>query len=186
MVVRTSSIRAYFARREDPYAGGDLDNAQRIGVVLWGLLVLLTLALLLAEPPTDPSEGVGWAIAAVLIGLGVVLVIQNRRRRIAGWEWLLATAYWIVAGLAVMQWLAGGVNEPYEALLLLPVVFVAATQPPRQIAAFMAFVLLALLSPFFYDGWDWDAAADPRRRGGRGAAGGPHRQPHRPAQSARL
>jgi diguanylate cyclase (GGDEF)-like protein len=157
-VSRANSIRRFFARQEDPYAGGDLENAQRIGVVLWSLLVLLTLGLLLAEQPVNPSKGAGWAIAAVLIALGAVLVVQNRRRRIVGWEWLLATAYWIVAGLAVMQWVGGGVNEPYEALLLLPVVFVAATQPPRQIAAFMAFVLLALLSPFFYDGWDWDAA----------------------------
>jgi diguanylate cyclase (GGDEF)-like protein len=158
-LTRVASIRRYFARQDDPYAGGDLENAQRIGVVLWGLLVLLGAALLLAEPPRQPSEGVGWAIAAVLIGLGAVLVVQNRRRRFTGWGRLLATAYGAVAALGVMQWVAGGINEPYESLQLLPVVFVAATQPPRRIAAFMGFVLLVLLTPLAYDGWDSDAAS---------------------------
>jgi hypothetical protein len=31
---------------------------------------------------------------------------------------------------------------------------VGATQPPRRIAAFMGFVLIALVFPFFYDYWD--------------------------------
>jgi diguanylate cyclase (GGDEF)-like protein len=157
-LTRVSSIRRYFARQADPYAGGDLENAQRMGVVLWGLLVLLTLGLLPASRPVDPNPGVGWAIAGVLIALGVILVAQNRRRRLTSWRRLLATGYGIVAGLAVMQWVAGGVNEPYERLLLLPVVFVAATQPPRQIAAFMGFVLVALTAPLVYDGWDGDTA----------------------------
>jgi diguanylate cyclase (GGDEF)-like protein len=157
-VTRASSIRRYFARREDPYAGGDLENAQRICVVLWGLLVLLTIALLPASPPVDPSKATGWAIAAVLIVLGAVLVNQNRRRRITSWSRLLATGYAIVAGLAVMQWVAGGLDEPYERLLLLPVVFVAATQPPRQIAVFLSFVLLALMAPLVYDQWDGSTA----------------------------
>ena len=83
-----------------------------------------------------------------------MLVVQTHRRRISSWGLLLTTAYAIVAGVAVMQWMAGGIGEPYERLLLLPVVFVAATQPPRQIATFLAFVLVALLVPLVYDGWD--------------------------------
>jgi diguanylate cyclase (GGDEF)-like protein len=157
-VTRASSIRRYFARQADPYAGGDLENAQRICVVLWGLLVLLTVALLPASPPVEPSKGAGWAIAVVLVVLGAILVNQNRRRRITSWGRLLATGFGIVAGLAVMQWVAGGLEEPYERLLLLPVVFVAATQPPRQIAAFLSFVLLALMAPLVYDHWDGGAA----------------------------
>jgi hypothetical protein len=38
-VTLTRAFRGYFARREDPYAGGDLANAQRIGAVIWGLLL---------------------------------------------------------------------------------------------------------------------------------------------------
>jgi diguanylate cyclase (GGDEF)-like protein len=156
-VSRASSIRRYFTRQADPHAGGDLENAQRIGVVLWGLLVVLAIALLPISTPENPSQEAGWAIAVVLIAFGAVLVIQNRRRRVSGWGWLLATGYGILAGLAVMQWVAGGFHEPYGALLLLPVVFVAATQPPRQIAVFMGVVLLTLFSPLVYDGWDGDA-----------------------------
>jgi diguanylate cyclase (GGDEF)-like protein len=156
-VSRASSISRYFARQADPYAGGDLENAQRIGVVLWGLLVLLAVALLPASTPENPSRGGGWAIAAVLVVLGTILVVWNRRRRISSWRALLATGYGIVAGVALMQWVAGGFHEPYASLLLLPVVFVAATQPPRQIAAFMGFVLLALMAPLVYDGWGGNA-----------------------------
>jgi diguanylate cyclase (GGDEF)-like protein len=152
----TRSLRGYFAHREDPYAGGDLDNAQRISSVLWGLLVLLGAGLLPAAPPTQPTTASGWVIAGILVALGVVLVMQNHRRQIASWGLLLATGYAIVAGVALMQWVAGGAGEPYEHLLLLPVVFVAATQPPRQIAVFLAFVFLALMAPLVYDHWDAD------------------------------
>jgi diguanylate cyclase (GGDEF)-like protein len=154
-----SVVRSYFARQPDPYAGGDLENTQRIGVVLWTLFVFVALALLLAEPPRQPSEGIGWAIAGLVIAFGVAIVILNRRRRLSRWSQVLATAYGSVLGLGMLQWVAGGVNEPYESLLLLPVVFVAATQPPRQIAAFMGFVLLVLLAPLAYDTWNWDAAS---------------------------
>jgi diguanylate cyclase (GGDEF)-like protein len=156
-MISGSFIRGYFARQADPYAGGDLENAQRIGVVLWGLLVLLVIALLPASRPENPSQGAGWAIAAVLVVLGGILVVQNYRRRIKSWGVLLATGYGIIAGVALMQWVSGGFDEPYPSLLLLPVVFVAATQPPRQSAVFMGFVLLALMAPLAYDGWNGDA-----------------------------
>ncbi|MFL5906390.1 MAG: diguanylate cyclase [Solirubrobacterales bacterium] len=152
------AFRGYFARRADPYAGGDLDNAQRISAVLWGVLVLLTIGLLPASPPTDPNQEVGWVIALTLILLGGLLVYENRRRRISSWGLLLATGYAIVAGVALMQWVAGGLGEPYERLLLLPVVFVAATQPPRQTVAFLGFVFVALMAPLVYDRWDADQA----------------------------
>lgn len=155
---KTTALRGFFARRPDPYAGGDLDNAQRISAVLWGMLVLLTIALLPASPPTHPSKGAGWAIAGILVLLGALLVYENRRRRIKTWSGLLATGYAIVAGVALMQWVAGGLAQPYDRLLLLPVVFVAATQPPRQTLAFLGFVLLALLAPLVYDHWNTDEA----------------------------
>jgi diguanylate cyclase (GGDEF)-like protein len=57
-----------------------------------------------------------------------------------------------------MQWLGGGIGAPYERAILLPVIFVAAIHPPRRIAVFLAFVALALVIPFLYDGWDAQAA----------------------------
>jgi diguanylate cyclase (GGDEF)-like protein len=155
-MTKTGPFRSYFARREDPYAGGDLDNAQRISAVLWGLLVLLTIGLLPASPPSEPSQGLAWAVAAFLILLGSSLVWTTHRRRISSWDLLLASGYGIVAGLAVIQGLAGGVGQPYDRLFLLPVVFVAATQPPRRIVAFLGFVFLALMAPLVYDSWNVD------------------------------
>ncbi|HEX6586676.1 MAG TPA: GGDEF domain-containing protein [Solirubrobacterales bacterium] len=149
-------VSGYFARREDPYAGGDLANAQRLSTLLWGLLVLLTLVLLSISGPEEPSEAAGWAIAGALVALGVVLVILSRRRRISSWGRLLATGYAVALGIGVMQWVAGGIEEPFSQLLLVPVVFVVATQPPRRIAAFMLFVLAVLMAPLLYDGWDSD------------------------------
>jgi diguanylate cyclase (GGDEF)-like protein len=155
---RLNSLRGYFARRDDPYGGGDLDNAQRISAFLWGLLVLLTVALLPASPPTEPTVASGWAIAGILVALGVLLVVQTRRREIRTWGLLLATGYGIVAGIALLQWVCGGLGEPYDRLLLLPVVFVSATQPPRQLAVYLGVVLLALMAPLVYDRWDWGEA----------------------------
>ena len=79
-------------------------------------------------------------------------------RRFASWNMLLIASYGAVAALEAMQWLGGGVQAPYERVILLPVFFVAAIQPPRKIAGFLGFVALALVVPFIYDGWDSQAA----------------------------
>jgi diguanylate cyclase (GGDEF)-like protein len=155
-VTGINAIRGFFARRPDPYAGGDIGNAQRISVVLWGVLLLLTIGLLPFSPPEQPSKATGWMITGILLTLGGLLVYENRKRRLRSWTVVLATGYAIVAGVAVMQWVAGGIGAPYDRLLLLPVVFVAATQPPRQTLAFLGFVLLALTAPLIYDHWSSD------------------------------
>jgi diguanylate cyclase (GGDEF)-like protein len=151
-------LRSYFARRDDPYAGGDLDNAQRIGSVLFGLQVVLIAVLLPLSPPTHAIGGAGWIVTLGVLAAGVLVAYGMRSRRFASWSALLACAYGAVAALEMMQWLAGGVEAPYERAILLPVFFVAAIHPPRRIAAFIGFVALALVVPFIYDGWDAQAA----------------------------
>jgi diguanylate cyclase (GGDEF)-like protein len=153
-----SMLRSYFARQEDPYAGGDLDNAQRIGFVLFGLQALLIAALWPLSPPTHAIGRAGWIVAVAIVVCGIAVSYGMRQRRFASWNALLAAAYGAVAALEVMQWLGGGVEAPYERAILLPVFFVAAIQPPRQIAAFLGFVALALVVPFAYDGWHAQAA----------------------------
>jgi diguanylate cyclase (GGDEF)-like protein len=150
----TGQIRGYFARRDDPYAGGDLANAQRIGTVIWGLLVLLALLLVPLNPPTDVVGAVGWILAALLIAAGVWAVYSMRSGRFASWGTLLLLSYETAIAIGVMQWLSGGQTAPYRGLLLLPVLFVAAIQPPRKIAPFMGLVLVVLAAPFIYDTWD--------------------------------
>jgi diguanylate cyclase (GGDEF)-like protein len=158
MVSLMSMLRSYFARTADPYAGGDLDNAQRIGSVLFGLQVLLTAALLPLSPPTHAIGNAGWLVAIGVVGAGAVVTLAMHRRRFASWTALLAASYGAVAALEAMQWVAGGIQAPYERAILLPVFFVAAIQPPRRIAGFLGFVALALVVPFTYDGWDAQAA----------------------------
>jgi diguanylate cyclase (GGDEF)-like protein len=153
-----SVLRSYFARREDPYAGGDLENAQRIGSVLFGLQAILITALSPLSPPTHAIGKAGWILAAGLVLAGVAVTYAMHRRRFASWDGLLASAYGAVVALEVMQWLGGGVEAPYERAILLPVFFVAAIHPPRRIAAFLGFVALALVVPFIYDGWHAQAA----------------------------
>jgi diguanylate cyclase (GGDEF)-like protein len=153
-----SVLRSYFARTPDPYAGGDLDNAQRIGSVLFGLQVLLTAALLPLSPPTHAIGNAGWIVAVAVIGAGAIVTVGMHRRRFASWSALLVSSYGAVAALEAMQWAAGGVQAPYERAILLPVFFVAAIHPPRRIVAFLGFVGLALMVPFIYDGWHSQAA----------------------------
>src|SRR4051794_4464770 len=153
-----SILRSYFARTPDPYAGGDIDNAQRIGSVFFGLQVVLILVLFPLSPPTHAIGNAGWPVALGVVGAGVFVTLGMHRRRFASWSALLALSYGAVGALEVMQWLGGGIGAPYERAILLPVFFVAAIHPPRQIAVFLGFVALALVVPFTYDGWEAQAA----------------------------
>ena len=147
-------IRAYLAARDDPYAGGDIANAQRLGAVLWGLVVIVAAALLPLSPPTEAIGESGWAIAAIIVATGAALVYGMRGERLGHWEALLAISFAAVLGLAILQWLAGGLGAPYDRVMLLPVLFTAAVHPPRTIALFMFVVGLAVAAPLAYDGWD--------------------------------
>jgi diguanylate cyclase (GGDEF)-like protein len=159
MNTRLQTVRNFFAVPEDPYAGADMANAQRLGSVLWGLLTVLLAVLWISSPPTEAIGAAGWipAISFVLIGAALVAA-QRRGKLLTTWQSTLAAAYFAVLAIACLQWLAGGVGSPYERLCLLPVLYVGMIHPPRKIAAFMGFVALALTAPFIYDGWNADAA----------------------------
>lgn len=88
-----SFLRAYFARVDDPYAGGDLGNAQRIGTVIWGLLVALAVLLVPLNPPTNVVGSVGWAVAALLLCAGIGAAYAMRRERLGSWGALLLLSY---------------------------------------------------------------------------------------------
>jgi diguanylate cyclase (GGDEF)-like protein len=152
------AVRDYFARRPDPYAGGDLENAQRLGGVLFALQVALIAVLLPLSPPTHAFGALGWVAAAAVELAGAAVVFRMHLRRFRNWSELLAASYAAVAALGIIEWLAGGVDTPYDRAILIPVLFVAAIQPPRRIAAFLGFVGLAMVAPFIYDGWDQQAA----------------------------
>ena len=151
-------IREYFAAKPDPYAGGDFENARRLGVFLWLLGVALAVGLLPFSPPTEVIGDAGWVLAWLLVASACGVAYALHAAWLRSWEALLLPAYGSVLGIAVMQWLSGGVEAPYQQLLLLPLGYVAAIAPPRQIAAFVAVIALALAAPFVYDHWEGDAA----------------------------
>ncbi len=151
-------IGAWFAPREDPYAGGDMDNAARIGGLLWAMGAALIVLLLPISPPTDAIGDLGWLIAIAIVLSELSFIYALRRSWIQSWDALFLAACLSLAGMTLLQWLAGGTFAPYERLYLLPVLFVATLNPPRRITAFMLLVLLALFSPYIYQGWNSEAA----------------------------
>lgn len=153
------TARRFLQPRRDPYAGADMGNAQRLGSVLWYLVVVLIVVLWIPSPPTEAIGEAGWIVAAAVAASGAaVAALMRRGRLIASWDAMLASCYGAVVGIAVMQWLAGSVSSPYERVFVLPILFVAMLHPPRRIAAFLGFVALAMAAPFVYDGWNADAA----------------------------
>jgi diguanylate cyclase (GGDEF)-like protein len=129
----------------------DTSNMQRIGAILWLVLVGLICAVLPITPPTEELGDAGWLLAAVVvaIGLGFVALMRSERLEMT-WDAQLAAAYIGVLGLALLQWSAGGIEAPYEPMVLLLVLYVAAIHPPRRTAVFMAFVAAAVIAPLIY------------------------------------
>ena len=159
MKARLNKARRFFATEADPYAGADMENAQRLGTVLWALFTVLIAVLWVSSPPTEAIGEAGWFVAGAILALFAALVRGLRRGRVmATWGRMLALSYGAIVAIAILQWLAGGVGSPYERLSLLPILFVAMLHPPRRIAAFMGFVAVLLAVPFIYDGWNADAA----------------------------
>ena len=152
-------IRAWWAPQPDPYAGGDLENARRLGSLFWGVSVLMIAALLPISPPSDAIGDAGWVLAGVtLLGAAAFTYVLAATDLVRSWNALFLAGCASVLALAELQWLAGGVDAPYEQLLLLPILFVAAVSSPRRVAAFMLLVLTALVSPYVYEGWNADSA----------------------------
>ena len=134
------------------YDQGDVANAQQIGAILWLVLVGLICVILPITPPTEEIGGAGWLLAAVVVAMGLGFVALMRSERLeTTWDAQLAAAYIGVLGLSLLQWSAGGLEAPYEPIVLLLVLYVAAIHPPRRTAVFMAFVAVSLLAPLIYD-----------------------------------
>lgn len=153
-------LRNLLIRHEDPYLGADMALSRRMGALLWSFGLILSVALWPLSPPTREIGGAGWALSGALLALGILYILALRMDRVRwSYELLLASGYAGVVMIAVAQWLAGGVGAPYERLLLLSVLYVAAVHPVRRIVPFMGFVALVLALPFIYDGWNADAVA---------------------------
>jgi diguanylate cyclase (GGDEF)-like protein len=142
----------------DPYAGADLTTSRRFQAGLLGLCGILTLAFLPFEPVDDQIGDAGWAIAAGL-GLAAIGGAFLIRRREPGFDDLLVLAYSGIAGIALLNYLAGGGSSAYEDLYVLWL-GTGAAHPPRRAITHLATMVAALALPLIYEGTSGEMVRD--------------------------
>jgi diguanylate cyclase (GGDEF)-like protein len=152
-------LRTLFAKRDDPYAGNDVDNARRLGGIAWLMWGTAALILLPLAPPRRLGE-LGWvlAVAIVIHGLATGYLWLTRTR--PGFDGLLAGSYLALFELAALQALAGSGADSYQELFLLIAVYTAAVHPPRRIAPFLGALCFTVALHGLYDDWSWADLAD--------------------------
>ncbi len=143
-------VKAMFERRSDPYEGADWDAARRVAAAILGLSALLSLAFLPLEPVDDEIGAAGWAVAGALIVAGLAGAVAVARRR-PSFDDLLVIAYLGVAGIATLNFLAGGGSSAYEDLFVLWMA-AGALHPPRRAVVHLGVLILALALPLLYEG----------------------------------
>jgi diguanylate cyclase (GGDEF)-like protein len=156
----SSALKKMFAKEADPYAGADLDLTRRLGSWFWMVNSLLAVVLWPFSPIDRQIGNVGWLIgdALVIAAIFFALLIRSPRVHI-GFNGVLASCYVGAAGIAGMQWLAGGHTAPYDGLLLNLLLLVAATNPARRLLTFVGFVGALLIAPLAYGGLESATAA---------------------------
>jgi diguanylate cyclase (GGDEF)-like protein len=157
---RVAGLRGLFAKRDNPYAGADLENAKRLGALLLVMDGGLSLALFPVAPPNDAIGNAGWVVASC--GVALLFLAASRllaSKRVTFNELLVITYPWILQ-VAVFEWLAGGHSSPYGNLYLLPIVFAAGIHPARRLAPVLGAVAVANCAPLVYESWTGSVAAD--------------------------
>lgn len=147
-------IREAFARREDPYAGGDLLLARRLDCIITAAGTAFALVLLPLWPPTVAIGNAGWAVAALIALLSGGASLYDRLKRGGRtWNTLLAWNYVGLTQIAAIQWLAGS-SAPYRDLFVLATAFVGGLHPPRRLLPYLAIVNAIALAPLLFEQWD--------------------------------
>jgi diguanylate cyclase (GGDEF)-like protein len=154
-----AAIRQAFARRQDPYAGGDLVLARRLDGIITAAGTALGLILLPLAPPTAAIGNKGWFVAGAvaLIG-GASTLFDKRTPGGRNWDQMLWWNYVGLAQIAIAQWLAGS-DAPYRDLFILAAVFVGGVHPPRRVLPFLTIMNAITLAPLFFHPWDSMAVA---------------------------
>jgi diguanylate cyclase (GGDEF)-like protein len=154
------AVKQMFAKQADPYAGADLELTRRLGSWFWMVNSLLAVLLWPFSPIDGQIGEAGWLIGDVLVIAAITFALLLRSPRMPlGFSGVLTSCYFGAAGIAVMQWLAGGETAPYDGLLLNQLLLVAATNPARRLLTFIGFTGALLIAPLAYGGWDSATAA---------------------------
>jgi diguanylate cyclase (GGDEF)-like protein len=146
-------LAAIFAKRDDPYAGVDPENASRFGGALWFVGAVFTAILLPIVPPDEAAiGGAGWIAAAALIAgsIGIGLRMRSAGPSVSFNE-LLFWSYAAIVSVAGLVWLSGGVDSPYGQLFILSTVYTSAVHPPRRVVVYWLALALLVLAPLAYD-----------------------------------
>jgi diguanylate cyclase (GGDEF)-like protein len=151
-------VRAMFEPRPDPYEGADLATSRRVTGALLGLSALLSLSFLPFEPPDQQIGAAGWLLGLAIVAAGLVGTFLLLRRT-PGFNELLMVAYAGVAGVAALNWLAGGNSSAYENVFVLWL-GAGAVHPPRRAFTHLAVLIGFLSLPLLYQGTGNDVVAD--------------------------
>jgi diguanylate cyclase (GGDEF)-like protein len=129
----------------DFYATVDMARARRLGGAIVGFGFICLAMLVALSPPTEAVGNIGWAFAGIvaLVFLGGALRLRLGGERIGPNE-MLAISYALLAGVAAMEWLAGGHNSPYSQLYMLPLLWTVFIHPRRRILVFFMAYAAAL------------------------------------------
>jgi len=146
-------LRRLLAKQPDPYAGGDLANAKRYASLVWASVALVALVLVPFAPPTSTIGSAGWGVfAAIIAGILVRIWVVLRSASAIDFDDLYVGSYLSLAAVALMVWLTGGHESPYQELFVLGAMYTAGTHPLRRLVPYMALMWLALAAPLAYDG----------------------------------
>lgn len=156
-VSRRELVLASFRRSADPYAGADPSAARRIAALLAGLSAVLACAFGPMSPPTEMIGAAGWIVLAAFVLACAAVVWWLASDRPVTFNQLLAISYGGVAGVVVLEWLAGG-HSSYAALFMLWLGSGVGVHPPRRAGPFLLVVLVAGALPLVYNGWDSEMA----------------------------
>ncbi|MDQ6914248.1 MAG: GGDEF domain-containing protein [Actinomycetota bacterium] len=143
-------LRRALARREDPYAGANLELVRRLGAVMLAVTAGLAAILLPLVPPTGHVGLSGWAIASAAFGVLALGAARMVKVRELNPDEALAWCYAAVAAITVLVWLTGGRDSPDYSLVLLWAGYMGASHPPRRVAIFLLAVVAAGLAPLAY------------------------------------